>query len=547
MTEEAASRLVRSLAALGLKQFFGLCGDHLNPIFHACLEQGIDMVSTRHEAAAVHMADAWARATGSPAVAMVNGGPGLTNALTGIATAHLSSVPVVVIAGQYATNLKGRGALQEIDQAGLLEPVTKWTYLLDDPNRIFERVASGLQLAISGRPGPVAFLTPVDVMTSSASDTEAGALPPTLRLGRPDPASPEWEAFGRLVAKSERPVVIAGSGAYWDRCQEALLRLADCTSIPVFTIDLARGLLPDRHPAAHGYPDPALNPAARTIERADLVILLGHNLDYRTEFGRWISPSASVVQVTRDVHEHSRNRVPAQLWHTEMSGFADMVSELGASHRTRFAAWNRMLHDAAASLRSEWVDAAKSAAGPGVHPIDICEAVAPWVDDRTTLVLDAGDFTQWPRAYLPANRSGAWLRLGPMAALGASIPFGNAAQLARPEDRVVAFIGDGGFGFLGWELHTAMRRGLPIKVIIGNDGKWGTELRLQAKRYGSQVLAVDVGDVAYDAFARSLGAWGGAVHEAAELSAALEEFMTAPGPSVLDVKMRTSGQPTDQV
>lgn len=549
IAKDAASSLVATLVDLDVKRVFGLCGDHVNPLYHACLKAGVEIVSTRHEAAAVHMADAWARSTGNPAVAIVNGGPGLTNALTGVATAHLSASPVLLIAGQYATGLTDRGALQEIDQVGLLRPITKWTRVLSDPDRMPEYVATALQRATSGRPGPVALVAPFDVLRASVAEQTASAAGPAVvfaTAGRPDPEGREGKALRRWIAEARRPVLIAGSEAYWGRCQDALVRLADRASVPVFTIDLARGLLPDRHPAAHGYPDPALNPAAREIESADLVILLGHNLDYRTEFGRPLSRSATVVQVSRDPHEHSRNRMPSQLWTTDLSAFLDMLGSFAEPHAARFAIWNQHLQGRRTQLRSEWIAAAKAADGAGIHPIDVCGAVRAHIDERTSLLFDGGDFAQWPRAYLPANRSGAWLRLGPMATLGASVPFANAVQLARPGEKVVVFIGDGGVGFCGWELHTAVRYGLPIKVVVGNDGKWGTELRLQAAQYGKEVYGVDVGELSYDAFARALGAWGRAVHDRSELKASLEELMSAPGPALLDVRIRTSGQPTDQ-
>ncbi len=549
ITKDAASSLVAALVDLDATRVFGLCGDHVNPLYHSCLKAGIEIVSTRHEAAAVHMADAWARSTGRPAVAIVNGGPALTNALTGVATAYLSASPVLVIAGQYAQELTDRGALQEIDQVGLLRPITKWTRVLSDPDRMPEYAATALQRATSGRPGPVALVAPFDVLRASVGEKTTRPAGPAVvypTSGRPDPDAREGQALRQWIAEARRPVLIAGSEAYWSRCQDALVRLADTASVPVFTIDLARGLLPDRHPAAHGYPDPALNPAAREIASADLVILLGHNLDYRTEFGRPLSPSATVVQVSRDVHEHSRNRMPSQLWTADLPAFLDMLRSFAEPHAARFAAWNRHLQERRTQLRSEWIAAAKAADDGGIRPIDVCEAVQAHIDEKTCLLFDGGDFAQWPRAYLPANRSGAWLRLGPMATLGASIPFANAVQLARPGERVLAFIGDGGVGFCGWELHTAVRYGLPIKVVVGNDGKWGTELRLQAAQYGEEVYGVEVGELSYDAFARAVGAWGRAVHDRSELAASLEELMSVPGPALLDVHIRTSGQPTAQ-
>ena len=544
-SEPVAFDVVSELQRAGVRRVFALCGDHLNPLYMACAELGMEVVNTRHEAAAVHMADAWARTTRQIGVAFVTGGPGLTNAVTGIATAHLAGSPVLVIAGQSPMANEDRGGLQEIPQLEIVREITKWSRVVRDPARVREYLDSAICRSLEGHPGPVFLAIPVEVFKSGSHSRVIAAPPSPVRL--PGAGGEEVIQVAELISAAARPVLIAGSDAHWAHAEEALHAFVAKTGMPTFTIDLARGLVADRVAGMFGYADPALNPAAKAIADADLVLLVGHNLDFRTQFGALVSAHARVVELVVDQFQHGRNRTP------DLALLCDLPSTLRALTRALGApspahgAWASELRAARARGEASWKETARREPASSIHPLDICEALGPWLDDDTCIVLDGGDFVQWPRAFLSAGGPGQWLRLGPMSTLGAGLPFANAVQLARPESRVILLTGDGGFGFYGFELHTTGLLGLPIKVVMGNDGLWGTERRFQTVAYGAErIFGIEVGGFPYDKYAQLFGAWGAQVSERSELGTALEELMRHEGPGLLNVSIVSAGQPSDQ-
>lgn len=540
-----ARLLVRGLKQEGIGQIFSLSGDHINPIYDACLDYDVRIIDTRHEAAAAFMADAWARVTGRPGVFAVTGGPGHTNALTGIATAFLQGSPVLAISGAPETSLRNQGAFQEIDQVSLVRSITKWATLVTDPRQIPDNLATALREALSGRPGPVHLTIPIDVLSR-----EAGEVAPLSHRGDL-PSHTSFDGGSHLIPKAlsllrqaERPALIAGSGAWWSRAGSELERFVERAQIPLFTIGLARGMISDEHPLCFGYADPLLNQVAKEFVHADVICIIGKRIDYRLAFGgpRLFDPKARIIQVDIHAPEIGRNRqVDVNIVADARTFLTACLSEMGDPWPKR--PWLERLSRNAQSWR-ETLAAGEASSERPIHPLRLCRELREVLPPEATIAIDAGDFLQWARIALPARRPGRWLRLGPLGTLGAAIPFGIAAKLARPREPVVVVTGDGGFGYHGFELHTAIRHDLPIVVVIGNDQAMGMERQIQTALYGpDRVIGCELGLVHYEKVVEALGGHGEFVEDPDGIRPALERALAAGRPACVNVMIRPVPSP----
>jgi acetolactate synthase I/II/III large subunit len=529
--------LVRSLRQHGATCAFTLCGNHLLSTYDAAIGSGLRLVDVRHESAAAHMADAWARVTGAPGVCLVTGGPGHTNAITGIATANGADSPVIWISGGSEAEFAGQGAMQEIDQVAIARPVTKWSAAATSIREIPRLVANAYRVAQTGRPGPVHLTLPVDIM-DAVVDEDSLAFPPAIDWklsARTDP-NPDLvdQALG-LLATARRPVVVAAAGAWWSGAGPALHAFAERTAVPIFTIDTARGLISDDHPACFGYADPLLNPAATLFSQADVALVLGRRLDYRLRYGGVFPRDCKLIQVDAEPADIGASR-PADLAIAgSPAAVLDQMAAKATTYRWDTAEWRAALAQARADGAEKRQPFERSDVEP-LHPLRLVRAVHDALPDDYCLTFDAGDFIQWARQGLPARRPSRWLRLGPMATLGCAIPFAIAAKLARPESTVFALTGDGGVGFYGFELDTAVRHNVPFVLVVANDAAWGMEKNLQIGIYGRErVTAADLLPTRYDEVARALGAWGEHVDRAADLEPALRRAVASGRPAVLDI------------
>jgi acetolactate synthase-1/2/3 large subunit len=532
-----ADLLLRSLKRQGVNHFFGLCGDHVNPVFVAARRHGIEIVDVRHEAAAVHMADGWARVTGRPGVSVVTGGPGHTNSLTGVATAAAAGSPVIAISGSYEVAQEGRLAFQELDQVALMRPVTKSATLVTETARLPAVVAAAYREALAGRPGPVHLSIPLSVLSREMDAPPAETETPPPVPPHADPAAVR-EIVERLAA-AERPACIVGSGGFWAGAGDALTRFVELTRTPCFTIDLARGLISDDHPLCFGYADPVLNETARTLRTADLVLLVGKRLDFRLRFGGALAPEAAVAQIDLDPGEIGRNRpIQVPVVADAAAALQALTAEAARRGGWRERPWLAELRQQQKAWRESWA-AGEALEEPPLHPLRLCREVRALLPEDAVIVIDGGDFPQWPRMTLPARRPGHWIRLGGLGTVGAALPLGFAAKLARPEAPVFIFMGDGGMGFYGFELHTAVRFGLNAVIVVGNDQGWGMEREIQGALYGrEQIAGCELGLVRYDEIMRALGGHGEFVERPADLRPALARAMASGKPAVVNVLVR---------
>jgi acetolactate synthase-1/2/3 large subunit len=296
--------VARVLKQAGVGHVFTLCGGHILPIYDGCLDEGIAVIDFRHEQAAAHAADAYARLTRGIGVAMVAPGPGVTDAVTGVANAYAARSPMLLIGGAAPLGLRGLGALQEMEQVALLRPITKGSFTVAETRQIPEVLTTAIRTALSGRPGPVFVEIPVDLLLASIEDRLAPI--PTGYVHRPR-AAVDGEALGaleRLLAGAERPVVVAGGGVHWDDAAAALAAFAERAGVPVFMNGAGRGTLPTAHPNAFS------QARGMALGAADLVLILGAPLDFRLGYGRppTFAEAARVVMVDGDPGELGRNR-----------------------------------------------------------------------------------------------------------------------------------------------------------------------------------------------------------------------------------------------
>ena len=525
MTDLTGGQLVaRTLRQAGVGHVFTLCGGHILPIYDGCLSEGVAIIDVRHEQAAAHAGDAYARLTRGIGVAVVVPGPGVTDAVTGVANAYAARSPLLLIGGAAPLGLRGLGALQETEQVALLKPITKGAWSVSETRQIPEVLATAIRTALAGRPGPVFVEIPVDLLMTTVEDRLAPI--PTAYVHRTR-AAVEEGALSRLealIAGAARPVVMAGGGVYWDDAAASLASFAERAGAPVFMNGAGRGTLPAGHPNAY------FQTRGWALSHADVVLVLGTPLDFRLGYGRppTFAEDAKVAMIDVDPVELGRNR-PLELG---IAGDIDvslrqLTGALPASLAVRRAGWLAELSRREAEARAKLDDLAATDQSPVSHyrwASEIARAVTP----DTIVVGDGGDVVNCAAKFVPVHRPGQWLDPGPLGCLGVGPSFALTAKLLRPERRVLLISGDGAFGLNGMELETAVRFKLPFTCVIGNDGGWGQIRSPQVSFFGeTRTVATSLPTTRYDRMVEALGGRGAYVTDPREIGPALERALAS--------------------
>ena len=538
-----AHLFVRCLKQEGIQKVFTIVGDTILPLVDAAADEGIEFIDTRHEGAAMHMADGYARITGRPAVGMFTGGPGFSNAISALPAIYTSESPVIFIAGAAELPEKGMATFQEIDQVEMAAPVSKGSWLIHDVNRIPEFVATAFRTAMSGRPGPVHLTLPIDLQEREISEEELPLyLPAEYRnQGRPMGDQALIDQAAALLRGAQRPVIIAGNPARYSVSPELLQALAESTGIPVFTVEQARGVLDDEHPLCFGYADGSLNPAARRFREADVVLLLGKRLDHRYRFGQIFADGAKIIQADASPAEIGRNRGVAVGLLGDLGAIVEQITQAaGKLTANDIAPWVDQLRED----RAGWADSlrAKATGEQPMHPLDVFTRIEHLIDEDTVIVMDGGDYVQWGRCYFKARKPGHFMRLGPLSHLGAAVPYGMAAKLANPNSKVLVITGDGSFGFYTMEFDTCIRHDIPITVVMGNDATWGIDKTFQVAYY-NRAVATDLRTIRYDQVVEAIGAYGQYVEDPKDVGPAVERALASGRPSLVNVSVRSGASP----
>ncbi|RMG88650.1 MAG: hypothetical protein D6712_03210 [Chloroflexi bacterium] len=523
--------VARMLKQQGVNTIYTLCGGHIAPIYNGCLDNDIAIIDTRHEQAAAHAADAHARLTRNIGVAVVTAGPGVTDAVTGVANAYYARSPMVLIGGAAAMTQRGRGALQEMPQTPMFETFTKTSFTIERTEDVLEGMQRAFTAALTGRPGPVFVEMPFDVLLNVADYDE---LPPKVE---PAPIEPEVSAMQRifeLLRAAKKPMIIAGTQVYWDEAHEALRAVAEQTGVPVFTNGGGRGTLPMTHPNCFK----ASRSAA--LKEADVVVVIGTPLDFRLKFGEkgW-NPEGKLIQIEQDADELNRNREAD----VAMLANARLVLEALAEglQGLRWDEWLaqvRAWEDEKNAQLDEW----KAFDDAPINHFRFGAALNEFIDEETIVIGDGGDIVSACAKVIDLTLPGQWLDPGPLGCLGVGAPFALAAKHLYPEKKVLIISGDGSFGLNGFEFDTAVRFNLPIVAIVGNDAGWGQIRGPQIQMMGEErAVATSLAPTHYEKVVEALGGYGEFVEQPDEIVPALERAFASGKPACINVMIDPKG------
>lgn len=529
-----ADALARSLARAGVRRLFTLSGNHVMPVFDAALDAGIELVHVRHEAAAVHMADAWARLTGEVGVALVTGGPGHANAVSALYTAAMAEAPVVLLSGHAPHDQLGLGAFQEMRQAEIAAPLTKSSWVNERADTLARNVALAMRTAASGRPGPVHLSLPTDCLEGPA---DMASLPATADF-LPVPEAMDEEAVFAVLERLQAarcPMILAGPACMTRRGRAAMAQLEAATGVPVVGMESPRGIQ-----------DPSLGAFAEMLARADCVLLLGKRLDFTLRFGKppALSAECAFLQVDADAAEIERTRgtMRARLRASAVADVFPAMEMLSRCATPLASGWRDEVRSAIDYRPSAWDHASSGAAGR-LHPVQALRPLQALLDAHpaSVLVSDGGEIGQWAQACLAApNR----VINGVAGSIGAALPFALAARLAQPIAPVIAVMGDGTFGFHAAEIDTAVRYRLPFVAVVGNDARWNAEYQIQLRDYGRErLVGCELLPTRYDQVAAAFGGFGERVTEARQVLPAAHRAIDSRLPACLNIMVEGLAAP----
>jgi len=525
---------------------FSLSGGHITPIYQFLENSKITIFDTRHEQAAVFMAEAWARMTRKPAVAMVTAGPGFTNSLSGIASARLSNTPVILIAGCVGLESVEKLDLQDMTQLPVIAPMVKKAFVCQVAERIPEYIDMAFRAAMSGRPGPVYLELPCDLLNATIDPAKVKKMHTRLESKPVDRKN--TPKIVDLLKAAKNPVVIAGSGAWYADAGEELIAFVEKTGIPAFTAGAGRGVISDTHPLCFES-SLAIRPGAAMMAllSTDLVLFLGDSLSLFYIFGEIFPASAKFVQVDILPDEIGRNRTvdlgivsDIQSFIAELNGILDEKA-IGATLREQFQPWVETLR----SAEKESKDQAKSmweCSTLPIHPMRLAKEVNDFMNCEDDIVVaDGGDTATWMGMTRTVRKGGTYLDYGLYGCLAVGLPYAIAAKLKNPDKRVLAIMGDGSTGFNFMEYHTAIRKKIPIVVVISNDQAWGMIMHSQQLRLGHHIPeGTELGWVDYHKMVETLGGFGICVEKPEDIRPALEAAFASERTACVNVKVDPS-------
>ncbi|MCQ2409384.1 MAG: thiamine pyrophosphate-binding protein [Clostridia bacterium] len=521
----------------GVKYIFGLPGGHIYPMIEACNDVGIKFISCRHEMDAAFMAEGWALTTGEVGVCTGTAGPGTTNLVTGVANAACNQVPLLCVGGKARVSEYERNELQDFDTMALFRDMCKHTKQIPDGMRIAEYFGRGIAEAMNDQPGPVYLEVPRDKMEAQDYDEDKVDFQNTWRhTGKSAGNAADIAKAVELINAAERPILIAGSGAFWSGAAAELTQFIEKIDCPIFTRNAGRGIVPDTHPLAMCIGSSKHPLCAAAIQGSDLIIILGTRTGYtlpKNSFPKGapilrididaagISDQLDIkAGIVGDAKEVLKQLIPAvkEAKHTEW------VAELKGSLQM-------MMGFMGQSFTSDQVP---------IHPLRLCADLRKFIDKDTVLVIDGGDTASWGNMTLPAMGPGQLLTIanGSFGPLGVGVPYAIAAKLAHPEKKVILLVGDGAFGYGALEYDTCLKYGINITTVILNDSCWGMIKNSEAKKAapGKEFVGLNLRQsVRYDKVIEALGGYGEYVTEPKDIVPAIQRALAQDKPSVVNV------------
>lgn len=541
--EVNGGRLVSmALKRQGIDRIFGLIGYQVTHIFDGFHNEGIIINDVRHEQAAVHMADGWAQVTGKPAVAVMIGGPGFTNAISAVLKAQTANTPLVVITGAADPDKTHMGAMQEIDHCAMVKDYVKWSVLIPTVKRIPEFISRAFQYAVNGKPGVVVLAVPTGVLSEKVRVEEISWPEEETSVRKvvyPNPA--DIKRAVEILKNSNRPVIIAGSGVLYAQATAELKAFVEETGIPVYTINSGRGSIPDRHEMSFGLGRPLEGgPQLYGFKNADTVVVLGVKLNFTMGYGLppIFDEKQNFIQVDIDPTEFGKSGRSVQLGIVGDSKIvlAMLKAEVEKALLPSFASWAEKLRSEEKNYWEDFRNTYSRQEENKVNPLDLLNTLRNLMPEDYISVIDGSNALFWGLLLLECNHAGHQIIapsgiLGPM---GTGLPLALGAKIAKPDKTVLLYTGDGSLGFNLAELDTAVRLNLPIIIVVHNDGAWGLPKDTQTRLFGEN-YAVDLGITRYDKVLESLGGYGELVMRKEGLVPAVQRAMEAKKPSCINV------------
>jgi acetolactate synthase-1/2/3 large subunit len=511
-----------ALKALGVENIFTLSGGHIFPIFDGCKQDDIRIVDTRHEQNAGFAAEGWGRLTRSLGVAVVTAGPGVTNIVSPLAMARFNGAPVLALAGRAPSFRWGQGSLQELDHPPFIDPLAP-AATVGSTDEVAGAVLDAARRALTPPMGPRFLDFPLDVLFNMGPLDVPEVEEPTQTLTKEQ--ATQVEELARLISEAERPIVMAGSGVWLERGEEALRRLAEVTGVAVYMNGQGRGCLPADHPNAFA------RSRSKAMREADLVIVAGTPLDFRLGFGQNFASDAKLVHIYSGApaeHVKAAIRIGAPCG-AALQGVVDAFEGkpqtddwLGALAQEE----ERKSQGAGAELTSD--------ASP-IHPMRVYGELVPLLQRDAIVIGDGGDFVSYAGKEVASYEPGCWLDPGPFGCLGVGPGYALAARLAYPDRQVVVLYGDGALGFSAGELETLCRHRLPVVCVVGNNGIWGLEKHPMQAIYGYDVAADLRPGIRYDQMMEAFGGKGELVTEPNEIAPAIKRAFDSGEPYLVNV------------
>ncbi|GAE86876.1 thiamine pyrophosphate-binding protein [Acetivibrio straminisolvens] len=534
--------LVLALRKNNIKNVFGLVGNHVSPIFVHAQKHGLDIIDVRHEQAAIHMADGWSQVTRNIGVAIVTGGPGFTNSITGIVKAYMANTPILVIVGSTVPQQRDVGGLQDIDQIGMIREYTKWSASVFDTGRIPEYISIAMKKAVSGLRGPVVLEIPINILKNSIDEEEVNWPENNTIISKSSPNRETLDIILNTIVDAEKPLIIAGDEIYYGHSENELVKFVETTGIPIVTVNKARGCIPDSHSLCFGNGRVLeAGPQLYALHEADVIINVGLNIDYQMGLAKlpFFRAGQKFINICRDEYYNSRiTSKPALTVIAEpgetLSALCTLIKEKNIVLKS-YSSWIDKLKENDADY---WENISSQAGNERIHPINIIRGIMEYIDDDDIVVLDGSNAMFWGSLLFSFNKPGR-LIIGPdgtLGPMGCGIPLALAAKLANPDKKVILYTGDGSFGFNAIEMDTAVRLNIPITVIVHNDLAWGFCKSTQQVLYGEQnVSSCDLGIRPYEKMVEALGGYGEFVGRNDRIIPAIKNAIDSGKPACINV------------